>query len=233
MVGDGVAEERIEFKSQLRIRGVAKDILQACSAGLFDAVIMGRRGLSGLQGMLAGSVSSSLVNSAVDTPVWLVDEEGPSPDIMVAVDGSKHSFNAVDHLAFIIGGNTDVKITLFHLSPRLKDVFPADIEDEDIDSKVLEELILKGDKERIDKFYARAKKRFTEAGIQKSQIDFVTKKGTKRVGKIGKSVLDEYRKGKFGTLVVGRRGVNKKLFTGTVSTYLVNQFTAGALWVVA
>ena len=233
MVGAGVAEENIVFKSQFRMRGVAKDILQASSAGLYDALIMGRRGLSGLQEKLVGSVSASLINSTVDTPVWLVDEEGPSSDIMVAVDGSEPSFKAVDHLAFIMSGNTELKITLFHLAPRLQDFIPGDIEDEDIDSEALEEFIQKGDKQRIDQFYVRVKKRFDEAGIRNNQINFVAKKGAPRVGKIGKAVLDEYHKGKFGTLVVGRRGINKKLFTGTVSTYLVNQFTAGALWVVA
>ncbi len=233
MVSAGIAEDCIDFKSQIRLRGIAKDILQASSAGLYDALIMGRRGLSGIQEKLVGSVTSSLVNSKVDTPVWLVDEKGPSLDILVAVDGSESSFKAVDHLAFIMSGNTDLKITLFHLAPRLQDFFPVDIEDEDIDSEALEEFIQKGDKQRIDQFYVRVKKRFNEAGIRKEQLNFVAKKGTPRVGKIGKALLDEYRKGKFGTLVVGRRGVSKKIFTGSVSTYLVNNFNAGALWVVA
>jgi hypothetical protein len=63
--------------------------------------------------MFIGSVSANIVNNSADTPVWLVDEEGASQDIMVAVDGSESSFKAVDHLAFIVGGNTDLKISFF------------------------------------------------------------------------------------------------------------------------
>ncbi len=227
MVTAGVAEDRLQLKSQPRMLGAAKDILNACTAGRYQAIILGRRGLSGLQDLFIGSVSANIVNNSTDTPVWLIDEEGPSQDIMVAVDGSENSFKAIDHLAYIIGGNTDLKIIFFHVTPRLKDFCPVDFEE--VDSAALEEIILQGDKHCIDQFYSHAKKRLVEAGIQEKQISFKTSEGVFRVGK---AVLDEYRRGKFGTLVVGRRGVNKKYFIGSTSRYLINQFSDGALWVV-
>ena len=227
MASAGVAEDHVQLKSQPRMLGVAKDILQASTTNRFDAVILGRRGLSGLQDMFIGSVSANIVNNTEDTPVWLVEEQGISEDIMVAVDGSENSFKAVDHLAFIIGGNTDLKISFFHVAPRLQDFCPVDFED--VDSEALEEIIAQGDQHCIDRFYAHAQKKLYEAGVQENQISFSGKEGVLRVGK---AVLDEYRRGKFGTLVVGRRGVNKKFFTGSVSRYLINQFSNGALWVV-
>jgi nucleotide-binding universal stress UspA family protein len=227
MASAGVAEEHIQLKSQARMLGIAKDVLQASTTGRFDALILGRRGLSGLQDMFIGSVSANIVNNTEDTPVWLVEEKGSSRDIMVAVDGSENSFKAVDHLAFIIGGNTDLKISFFHVAPRLQDFCPVDFED--ADSEALEEIIAQGDQHCIDQFYAHAKKKLNEAGVQQNQISFAAKEGAFRVGK---AVLDEYRRGNFGTLVVGRRGVNRKFFTGSVSRYLINQFSNGALWVV-
>jgi hypothetical protein len=113
------------------------------------------------------------------------------------------------------------------VAPRLRDYCPVDFED--IDSEAVEEIILQGDRHCIDQFYAHARKRLDEAGIQENQISFESAEGVFRVGK---TVLDEYRRGKFGTLVVGRRGFNKTFFTGSVSRYLFNQFTEGALWVV-
>ena len=227
MVAAGIAEQNLQLKTEPRKLGVAKDILEAGLAGHFDALMLGRRGLSGLQDMLIGSVSANIVNNSKDTPIWLIDGEGASQDIMVAVDGSENSFKAVDHLAFIIGGNTDLKILFFHVAPRLQDFCPVDFEEND--SQVLEEIIRQGDQQCIDQFFSHAKKRLAEAGIQQNQISFATSEGVFRVGK---AVLDEYRKGNFGTLVVGRQGMNKKFFTGSVSRYLVNQFTGGALWVV-
>jgi nucleotide-binding universal stress UspA family protein len=227
MVSAGVAEEHVQLKSQPRMLGIAKDVLQASTTSRFDALILGRRGLSGIQDMFIGSVSANIVNNSADTPVWLVDEKGPSHDIMVAVDGSENSFKAVDHLAFIIEGNTDLKISFLHVAPRLQDFCPVDFDE--VDLEALEQIILQGDQQCVDHFYAHAKKKLYEAGVQEDQISFATKEGVIRVGK---AVLEEYRQGKFGTLIVGRRGVNKKFFTGSVSRYLINQFSGGALWVV-
>jgi hypothetical protein len=50
--------------------------------------------------------------------------------------------------------------------------------------------------------------------------------------RVGKTVLDGYRQGNFGTLVVGSRGMNKKYFNGSSSRYLINEFSEGVLWVV-
>jgi hypothetical protein len=113
------------------------------------------------------------------------------------------------------------------VTPRLKDFCPVDFEE--IYTEELENIIRQGDKDCIDHFLSRAKKRLNEAGIRENQINFEVRDGVIRVGK---AVLDEYREGNFGTLVVGRRGVDKKFFTGSVSRYLSNNFANGALWVV-
>jgi len=227
MMALGIAEANIQLKTQPRMLGVAKDILEFSVAGHFDALIMGRRGLSGLGEVFIGSVSANVVNNSTNIPVWLVDEEGSSKDILFAVDGSENSFKAVDHLAFIIAKNNDVKISFFHVTPKLKDFCPVDFQE--IHTEALEEIIRTGDKECIDQFFSHAKNRLNEAGIQESQIHVKVAEGLFRVGK---AVLDEFQQGNFGTLVVGRRGMNKKFFTGSTSRYLINGFTQGALWVV-
>ena len=227
MVALGLSEGDIQISNRPRTLGVARDILEYSEAGHFDALIMGRRGLSGLEEVFLGGVSANVVNNSVDTPVWLVDEQVSCKDILLAVDGSESSYRAVDHLAFIMGGNADVKISFFHVTPRLKDFCPVDFEE--IYTEELENIIRQGDKDCIDHFLSRAKKRLNEAGIRESQINFEVRDGVIRVGK---AVLDEYREGNFGTLVVGRRGVDRKFFTGSVSRYLSNNFANGALWVV-
>jgi nucleotide-binding universal stress UspA family protein len=227
MVALGMTAGDIQLTNRPRTLGVAKDILEYSAAGHLDAIIVGRRGLSGLEEVFLGSVSANIIENTVVTPVWLVDGKGSGKDILLAVDGSESSYRAVDHLAFIMGGNTDVKIVFFHVTPRLKDFCPVDFEEDT--TAELENIIRQGDKDCIDHFLSHAKKRLDEAGIRENQISFKVRDGIMRVGK---AVLDEYRAGDFGTLVVGRRGVNKKFFTGSVSRYLVNKFADGALWIV-
>ena len=227
MIELGVSDQAIQTATKPRMLGVAKDILEYSQAGSFDATVIGRRGVSGLQAMISGSVSANIVDNAEVVPVWIVDGEAASDNIMIAVDGSESSLRAVDHLSFIVGGNPDVKISFFHVTPRLQDVCSVDFDD--IETETFEEIVRKGDKVCIDRFYSHALKMLKEAGVQESQIEVETVEGVFRVGK---AILDAYRKGKFGALVIGRRGMGKKFFTGSVSRQIINQFSNGALWVV-
>ncbi len=227
LVNRGLAESAVQAVTLPRRSGVAKDVLEYSTAMLYDAILIGRRGLSGLAEMFVGSVSVNIVDNSELIPVWLVDGKPASPAVMVAVDGSESSMRAVDHMAFIFGNSPDVAITFYHVAPRLKDFCPVDFSDAETDA--LEAVIHEGDQACIDQFYAHARRKLSEAGIQENQITVRTRQGGLR---IGKAILDEFRKGGFGTLVVGRRGMGKKFFTGSVSRYLMNQLDSGALWVV-
>jgi nucleotide-binding universal stress UspA family protein len=227
MVSAGVSDSDVQTVSLPRKFGVAKDVLEYGTALLYDAILVGRRGVSGLTEVFVGSVSNNVVNNSELLPVWVVDGKAPSSDIMVAVDGSQSSLRAVDHLSFIFGGNPDVTISFFHVTPRLADFCPIDFSD--TETSTLEEIIQEGDKAFIDRFYARALKKLADAGIHERQIRINVQKGG---FKVSKAVLDAYRKGGFGTLIVGRRGSDRRYFSGSVSRYLVTQFSGGALWVV-
>lgn len=227
MLALNVAEAAIQLATEPRRFGVAKDILEYSMAGSYDAVLMGRRGLSGLEELFIGSASANVVENSEYIPAWLVDDRGASKSIMVAVDGSESSMRAVDHLAFMISGDTQVNLSFFHVTPRLGDFCPVDFTQGEAEE--LEGIIRQSDKECIDRFFSHALMKLKKAGIQEHRIDVHQKEGALRVGK---AVLDAYRQGGFGTLVVGRRGMNKKFFTGSVSRYLINQFSKGALWVV-
>jgi nucleotide-binding universal stress UspA family protein len=227
MVLLGVADTDIQTISLPRKFGVAKDILEYGTALLYDAILVGRRGVSGLAEMFMGSVSNGIVDNSELLPVWVVDERSPARGVMVAVDGSENSLRAVDHLAFIFGGNPDAAISFFHVAPRLVDFCPIDFTE--TDTSQLEAVIAQGDRACIDRFYAHALKKLAEAGIAENQIRIDVHKGGFKVGKV---ILEAYRKGGYGTLIAGRRGMDRKYFAGSVSRYLVDQFSGGALWLV-
>jgi nucleotide-binding universal stress UspA family protein len=227
MCAQGVAESDVKVVSLPRKFGVAKDILEYGTALLYDAIILGRRGLSGIAEVFVGSVSTNVIDHSQLLPVWLVDQQASSPLVMAAIDGSESSFRAVDHLSFIFRGNDRVQITFFHVAPRLADFCPIDFND--TDTSTLEEIIKNGDKACIDRFFAHALKKLEEAGISEQQVRIKVREGGFSAGK---AILDAYRKGNYGTLIVGRRGMDKKFFTGSVSRYLINHFSDGALWIV-
>jgi len=56
-----------------------------------------------------------------------------------------------------------------------------------------------------------------------------TVKGGRQVGKI---ILYFALKGNYGTVVIGRRGINKAFFMESVSRYIINRISNRSLWIV-
>jgi nucleotide-binding universal stress UspA family protein len=228
MVRMGIDEDRTEIATRPRTLGLAKDIIDFGHVGRYDAIVVGRRRMSRLQEVFMGSVSSNLLEHSQFIPVWLVDGEVASDKIMVAVDGSECSLRAVDHISFMLMGNTKVEVTLLHVMSKAREFYEDSLDEEP--STEMESLVTSGDKKRIDQFYPLAVKKFKDAGISENQIEIQTLEGRNRPGR---AIIETAEKGKFGTVVIGRRGINKAFFTGSVSHYVINKACACALWVVS
>lgn len=226
MVKLGISEDKIETVSQEQIRGTAKAILDHARITLCDAIVLGRRGVSRLAESFMGSITNSVLEHTEETPVWAIGGDVKPSKIMIAVDGSDSSLRAVDHVSFMLGDNPDSKITLLHVTPRLRDYCTIDF-DKEGDS--MKELILSGDKQCVDSFYIHAKEKFKKAGMNESQIDIREVTTTLN---IGKAILDEALKGRFSTVVVGRRGINNSFFMGSVSSRILTNAKDCAVWLV-
>ena len=226
MIKLGVDENQIETVSRPTDRGTAKAILDYGRKSLCDAIVLGRRGISRLAEMFMGSVTNSVLEHTSVTPVWAVGGDFKSSKIMVAVDGSESALRAMDHVIFMVGENPDVRITLFHVIPRFRDYCEIEFDDK---GNILEEVITQGDKRCIDDFYAHAQQKVKEAGLKKSQLDI--KQVTSTIN-VGKSIVDEVKKGKFSTVVIGRRGADDSLFLGGISRFVLAKIPNRAVWLV-
>jgi nucleotide-binding universal stress UspA family protein len=233
MMDLGIDDGRIETVTMPRNAGLAKDILQYAQDRYYDAIVVGRRGLSRLQEVFMGSLTRNLLEFSETIPVWIIDREITSTTIMLAVDGSAGSFRAADHLSFMVGGNPSAKITIFHVTPSVTNCFALDSDANakptEADEKELEEILKSGDKKSMDIFLAHARRMFAEAGLSEDQV---TLKVVSSKGGIGKQVMREFKNGKYGALVIGRRGINKSFFMGSVSDYVLNKASDGAVWLV-
>jgi nucleotide-binding universal stress UspA family protein len=226
MIRMGIAQDRIELATQAKSLGLAKDVLDRAQEGLYDAVAVGRRGLTKTQRAFMGSLTADLVVHSKVIPVWVVDGEVTSNKIMVAVDGSESSLRAVDYVAFMLGENPDIAVTLFHVLPRLRDYCVIDFEETEAD---MGQVVAQGAQKCIDDFYVQARDKFREAGIQEDQIQV---RVSKRTANVGKAIADEAKKGDYGTVVVGRRGMNRSFFMGSVSRHVLDKTANRTVWVV-
>ncbi len=223
----GVAPERIAVNSLPHDQGTAKDILDCATRDRVDAIVLGRRGMSGWQDMLFGSVSNNIIQQSRVLPVWMIDGRPASGHILVPVDGSSHSLRAVDHLAFMLADRSDVHLVFFHVQPKLRQFCAIDFDE--ATAAPLEDLVATGDRLCIDNFYGQARHRLAEAGIGDSQFDIQTSTG---LGSVGSRIVKELGTGRYQTVIMGRSGGSRNFFMGSVAQHVINKASDCAVWVV-
>jgi len=227
LVQMGIKEEQIDIIAQPKMLGMARDVLEHAQKGLYDAICVGRRGLTRIQATFSGSVTKKLLQHSQFVPVWVVDGEVESKKVMAAIDGSESSLRAVDHLCFMLMENPEISITIFHVAAKMGDYCEIDFNETTGD---LEKLIIEGDKQCVQSFYIHALKKFKDAGINEDRI--VIKEVQPRMN-VGKAIITELKKGEYGTVVIGRRGISRSFFMGKVSEYVIDKIDNCALWLVS
>ncbi len=71
----GISEKNISIQLREKKIGVARDIIMEAQEGDYDTVVLGRRGISGVEKFLFGSISSKVLNAVQDCTVWIVDQK--------------------------------------------------------------------------------------------------------------------------------------------------------------
>jgi len=68
----GFEEKNIILKIEEQKKGIARDIINEADSG-YEAIVMGRRGLSSITGFILGSVSQKVLHSAKNISIVVVD----------------------------------------------------------------------------------------------------------------------------------------------------------------
>jgi nucleotide-binding universal stress UspA family protein len=219
--------ELVTTSVQLSKRGIAEDILHETREGLYDALLIGRRGLSRLEKVFMGSISSAILENSHDVPIWIIDGIVNSPRILMPVDGTVHSLRAADHLAFIIHDNPHAEITLFHSEAFLGGKGLANVEEfKEQWGEEWCEIHLS----RPDSLFHAPEQILRESGFPAERVHRLhTRKGIYPSRQILRQALVD----DFGTIVMGRRGkeAQKGLFKG-VSDQVIAMAEGMAIWVV-
>ena len=223
----GFAAEQLSQTVKLSRSGVVHDIIHEARNGLYDALLIGRRGITKLEELFMGSISATLLEKYHDVPLWIIDGEVNSRRFLVPVDGTFHSLMAIDHLAFMLNGNPHAEITLFHSAAMLAnrpEIRPEDFYDqwgrEWCDSHL----------SRPDSLFHAPKQLLIENGFPEERIFWLqTFKGIDPSRQILRQALID----DFGTIVMGRRGgeISKGIFRG-VSDRVLFMAEKVAVWIV-
>jgi nucleotide-binding universal stress UspA family protein len=222
----GLDPAKVECAHQARGMGLARDIVFRGEHGNYDAVVLGRRGLSKVEEMFLGSVTNKVVQHASRVPVWVVGGLVKSCRILCAVDASEGSIRAVDHLGFMLSGNKDCRVTLFHAGPNLSALKALDMEPGH--TGLLSQDIMRDDLARMAAFYEEARRLLAQSGLEPDQIEMISRESSG----VAKAIMEQLRQGQYGTVVLGRRGEGQAFWLGHVSDRILKYCQEAAVWVV-
>jgi len=214
----GVPEEAVSVKIQERQTGIARDIAREALDN-YDAVVVGRWGVSKLKDLVWGSIAGKLVGHLVHVSLWVVGGTPQAGKVLLAMDASEEAMRTVDYVGAMLAG-TDGEVTLFHVMRGLDFVLPETGE------------ILQDIEGAAEAFLEQAVGRLEKAGLRPDQISTKTVSG---VASRAKAIVEEAKNGGYGTIVVGRRGLSRvaEFFMGRVSNKVMQLAREMAVLVVS
>ncbi|MCU0572749.1 MAG: universal stress protein [Syntrophobacteraceae bacterium] len=207
LLDKGFGEESIRTKLLNKRFGTVRDIAREAKAGLYDAVVFGRRGYILFEKTLATSVSREMMEHRINFPIWIcrMPEENRK-GVLVCVDDSEPSMRIADHVGFMLQKEEQHPITLMHASAGRRDEADAAIQ--------------------------KAEQHLKANGIEDRRIRRLVIPSSRVVNVI----LDELESGRYAVVAVGRggsesRGILDKWLMGSVSMKLLETLDKAVLWV--
>jgi len=205
LLGAGFSDTSVEIKLHQRKEGIARDILSEAGQG-YESLVIGRRGVSRVRGIVLGSVAAKLLQKNIPIPLLMVGRNARPGKILIALDGSSSSMKAVDYAGEMFGeAGYDIRLTNVVRDEESNRIAEAE--------------------KRIAAVFNEATARLANSGISLNQINSQIITGARSRAE---AIIKEADQGGYGTIVVGKRGLSevRDFFMGSVS-YKVVQLARG------
>ena len=201
--------DRIELKSAPAKLGTVKDIAAEAEQGLYDAVVLGRRGLSWFDEIFQDSITHRLLWESISFPLWICrNPKKGAKNVLLCVDGSEECLRMADHVGFILRDEPEHSVTVFH-----------------------NRALGLPEGTRIEELMGQAAQALTSNGLTDERIDFLVKSSKDPVDLI----LTQARQGGYAAVAIGRssgkpEGLAGHIF-GSTSLTLLRKLESSALWI--
>jgi nucleotide-binding universal stress UspA family protein len=213
----GVPEDVVITKIKERKLGIAGDIVEECQGG-FDALVVGREGVSKLKDLVWGSIAKELIGYPLNIPLCVVGGAPEVGRILLGMDGSEGAMKALDYLGTILQC-TNCEGILFHVIKSF-DFVIACADGEFQKAKRAGKISLE-----------KAICHLEEEGLSRSRM---TTKIAAGADSCSRAIVEKAREDGYGTIVVGRRSLSglQQCFLGRVSNNVLKLAKEMAVWVV-
>ena len=212
----GVPEDAVSTKIKERKLGIVGDIVEECQNG-YDAVVVGRQGISKLKDLVLGSIAKELIRCPIHIPLCVVGGTPNVGSILIGMDVTKGAMKPLDYLKTLLDC-TDCEVTFFHFISFDSATRCSDGE-------------LQKAERAAETCLQEATCHLEQAGLSRDRIATKITAGT---ASCPKTIVEEARDGGYGTIVVGRRSLSglQQCFLGRVSNNVLKLAKEMAVWVV-
>jgi nucleotide-binding universal stress UspA family protein len=218
----GLPEKSIVITIQARKQGIARDILEESRFG-YDVVAMGLKGLGAIDDSTLGSVANKVLMHVHGPAVCLVGDKPKEDKILVCLDKSWGAMRAANFVGKMLNKGQP-SITLAHVVR-----FP---EEEEGFSSAFFQKLQDESQEEIKPRFEKVIQSLAAMGV--NPIKIRTKVITGVVSRFT-ALLNEARNGRYGTIVIGRKGISEveEFEMGRVGSKLVQAARDMAIWVIS
>ncbi len=202
--GDNVTTKVVHSK-----KGTARELIDEARDGMYDALLLGRRGFSWFEEVFENSVCHEMLWCDIDFPIWICKRppDNPRHDVLLCMDGSDASLRMVDHAAYMLADEEKHTFTLFHVAEGFESARAGRIFDEGLAL-------------------------LTENGVKDERIELKMVTSPNVV----KAIMKEASDGNYSAVGVGKHGAYSSnnmrgIFPSSVTVQLLRQLTDTALWI--
>jgi nucleotide-binding universal stress UspA family protein len=205
LVKSGFQQDKVHTKMVERQQSKAMDIISEGDSGLYDAVVLGRRGLSLLEELIEDSTTREVFSVKSGFPFYICRlPDFDRSNVLLCVDGSEPSRRMADHVGFMLSAENRHTVTLFH--------------------------VRQGAADNAEMHLSRARDALTDNGVPSGSIFEKVVEGKNPANEI----LAEANENKYAVVATGStgtgQGLKARLFMGSVSMKLLHEMTGAVLW---
>lgn len=209
IVRGGCEEQKIHTKVVYSAEGISPAIVVEARKGLYDAVFLGRRGLTWFEEIIEDSVSREILWGDIDFPVWCCRRTDlmARDNVLLCVLGNEADRRMADHVGFMLEGEERHKVTLFHVSR------------DEVGTEELEALVAPHRSELV-------RNGFPEERVEVKSV---------RAGNVEKAIVGEAESGRYAVVALGRQknepsGI-KRIFPDSISGRLLRMIEYSCIWI--
>lgn len=206
LVSGGFDPDAVKTSLIFRSISTATDIAVQANKGMYDAVLLGRRGLSLLEELVEESVSKKILEEGSQCPLWFCRKPEPErKNVLLCTDGSGESLCIADHIGFMLEHEPEHRITILHVRD--------------------------GSRDQSEAYIAGARQELINNNIPEKRIDALVIPG-KTPSRI---IMDHALKNNYAAIGMGQRGRGNsglsRLFMGSTTQNILKSLQKVSLWV--